>query len=208
MIDLMGIKNIIFDLGGVLLNIDYNRAIHSFKKLGASNFAALFSQTKQEGLFDDFEKGLISVHFFRTRLREHLEVEITDTEIDHAWNSMLLDFPQIRVKMLESLSLNYKLLLLSNTNEIHHKAVRKIISAELNIPDLHPLFDKVYYSHRLGMRKPDKKIFELVLKDSDSLADETLFIDDTIRHLQGGAAIGLHTYLHNTNEEIEALFNL
>ena len=86
-------------------------------------------------------------------------------------------------------------------------AFRKIVSNTLNLPGLHPLFDKVYYSHELGMRKPDKEIFEYVLKDSNSSAEETLFIDDTSRHLQGGSAVGLHTYLLDPTEEIEGLLS-
>jgi HAD superfamily hydrolase (TIGR01509 family) len=187
------IKNIIFDLGGVIINIDYQKAIDEFKKLSKADCTIEFNQKSQSGLFDDLETGRISEEAFRDKVRECYQVEGTDEEIDAAWNAMLLEIPAERVALLRELRKKYKIFLLSNTNAIHLVGFNKIVKDSFGIPNLDALFDKTYYSHLVGERKPDATIFEKVLADNNLEREETLFIDDSIQHIESAKAIGLQT---------------
>lgn len=188
------IKNIIFDLGGVLLNLDYNRTAEAFKGLGAETFEKIYSQAKQKQLFDEYEKGLISSDAFRGALIDLIEKGPSPREIDVAWNAMLLDLPQERLLLLEKLKKKYRLFLLSNTNDIHITAYSAYLLETFGFPDLSHIFEKEYYSYRVGKRKPDKEIFELVLSENSLKPVETLFIDDSIQHIEGARQAGITAY--------------
>jgi glucose-1-phosphatase len=191
------VKNIIFDLGGVLINIDYKATENAFKNAGIRNFDELFSQAKQTRLFDNLEKGLVDEVTFKDGLRLLSNVNLSDKAIDDAWNAMLLDFPKHRVDLLQKVRNNYKTFLLSNTNELHIPAFENLIEKEYGISDFSSLFDKLYYSCRVQMRKPDKEIFELVIQENNLNPQETLFIDDSIQHVQGAQSVGLNAvHLH------------
>ena len=186
-------KNIIFDLGGVIINIDYKKAIDAFKKLSREGCTIEFSQQAQSALFDDLETGRISVSEFREKVREHYEVEGTDEEIDAAWNAMLLDIPQERIELLRELRKKYKLYLLSNTNAIHLIGFNKIVQDSFGMPALDELFDKCYYSHLVGLRKPGAPVFELILNENNLEREETLFVDDSIQHIESAQKLRLKT---------------
>lgn len=188
---IQGIKHIIFDLGGVLLNIDYMLTEKAFVALGIDNFPQLYSQLKQTSLFDDVETGKISGTDFIAQLKEIAGVELTDEQIVDAWNAMLLNFPIRRLQILQQLSLHYDLVLLSNTNEIHEAAFNKILQQEHGIPNIGVFFDKVYLSHKVGMRKPMPEIFQKVLDDTGFDAKHTLFIDDSPQHIVGAEQVGI-----------------
>ena len=205
MIDLKGIRHIIFDLGGVILNIDYKLSAEAFKKLGANDFDELYSQAKQSELFDRLETGRISLNDFRNEVRRIFEATWSDTEIDSAWNAMLLDLPPTRIELLQELKKRYKIYLLSNTNQIHYDQYGRMLRERLGLNDLSEVFDKAYYSHEVGMRKPDAEVFEFVLNANAAEANETLFIDDSIQHIEGAKRIGLETY-HLREEDILGLF--
>ncbi|MEX1191084.1 MAG: HAD family phosphatase [Brumimicrobium sp.] len=197
----MNVKNIILDLGGVLLNIDYNKTIERFQKLGIPNFEKIFTQAKQEQLFDKYESGLIDSNEFIETLKRKLPKEITKTEIIDAWNAMLLNFPQERLGFLLELKKQYNTALLSNTNPIHLEAFHKIIQQDNKIDDLTQYFDKLYFSSDMGMRKPSPEIFLKVCNDLDFEPSETLFIDDTAQHVEGAKKAGLQAYLLNVKEQ-------
>ncbi len=202
------IRNIIFDLGGVLLNINYQRTINAFKELGIINFDDLFSQAKQSNLFNDFETGIIAPSEFRDQLREISGMRLIDQQIDHAWNAMLLDMPPTRVKLLEKVSKNYRTFLLSNTNAIHYPVYNAYMEDEFGCPDLTNLFEKEYLSYRTGMRKPDVEIFDLVINENLLNPDETLFIDDSPQHVHGARKAGLHAlWLNIEKNTVCSLFN-
>lgn len=205
MIDLKGIRHIIFDLGGVILNIDYKLSAEAFKKLGANDFDELYSQAKQSELFDRLETGRISLNDFRNEVRRIFEATWSDTEIDSAWNAMLLDLPPTRIELLQELKKRYKIYLLSNTNQIHYDQYGRMLRERFGLNDLSEVFDKAYYSHEVGMRKPDAEVFEFVLNANAAEANETLFIDDSIQHIEGAKRIGLETY-HLREEDILGLF--
>ena len=191
--DLSGIKNIIFDLGGVILNIRYQNALEAFQKLSTSQQTIAFTQQKQSRLFDEYETGRISDQAFREGLRQHYEIEASDAEIDAAWNAMLLDIPAERITLLQALSQKYRLFLLSNTNAIHLVHFTRLVAEGFAIPSLDSLFEKTYYSHLIGQRKPDAPVFEHILKRHQLHRHETLFIDDSIQHIEGARQVGLQT---------------
>ena len=191
--DLSGIQNIIFDLGGVILNIRYQNALEAFQKLSTSQQTIAFSQQKQSRLFDDYETGRISDQAFREGLRQHYEIEASDAEIDAAWNAMLLDIPAERITLLQALSQKYRLFLLSNTNAIHLVHFTRLVAEGFAIPSLDSLFEKTYYSHLIGQRKPDAPVFEHILNRHQLNRRETLFIDDSIQHIEGARQVGLQT---------------
>ena len=190
---LKNIQNIIFDLGGVILNIDYNLATQALRQFSSFQKDVEFSQKQQSELFDAYEKGEISSAEFRQQLREHYRINATDDQIDEAWNAMLLDFPQERINLLQALGSKYRLFLLSNTNEIHMLRFNQIANESFSIPSLDSLFEQVYYSHLIGMRKPDDIVFETILNQNGLKAEETLFIDDSIQHIESAQKLGIKT---------------
>ena len=203
--NLNGIKNIIFDLGGVILDIDYNLTVKAFEKLGIPNFKAQYSKMSQSNLFDNIETGKISPEEFRNLIREVAEKDVTDAEIDHAWNALILHLPQYRIEILKKLQDNYRLFLLSNTNKIHYDDYSEVIKRENGIEGLEPLFEKTYLSHEMGLRKPNPEIFNVVLNENNLVAEETLFIDDSPQRIASAKTLGIVTY-HLENEDIGELF--
>ncbi|MBK7181621.1 MAG: HAD family phosphatase [Bacteroidetes bacterium] len=196
-IDLNRYKNIIFDLGGVILNIDYNLSVDAFKKLGLENFQTHFSQAAQNELFDLYEKGLITSTDFRTELKKHLKDSISVTEIDNAWNALLQNLPAKRLTVLEQLKNTHRTFLLSNTNEIHINEFNSYLKTEFHINDLANHFEKMYLSYEIGMRKPDKEIFEFVISENNLQPFETLFIDDSKQHIDSANSVGYKYLLVN-----------
>lgn len=197
---------IIFDLGGVILNLDYGKTIDAFKKLGKSDFESLYTQAQQTGVFDLLETGRIKPEEFYAHLKPLLQPNITSKEIDKAWNAMLLDLPAERLTLLKKLAAKYRIFLFSNTNEIHYKAFREIILEEHgNENILEEIFERTYYSHVLGMRKPHPESFEFILNQNGLEAKETLFVDDSIQHIEGAQSIGIKA-IHLVDTTINELF--
>ncbi len=202
-------KNIIFDLGAVLLNLDYNRTVEAFKLFNANfhSIDAVYSNASDKKLFEDFETGSISSSAFRKGIRKILErPELSDSEIDKAWNAMLLDFPVERIGLLKRLKLKHKIFLLSNSNEIHIDAYLRNLEKEHGLKDLSHIFIKEYYSYKIKLRKPDKKIFEFVLRENNLDPSETFFIDDSPQHVEGARSAGIDAYLLKKRETILDVF--
>lgn len=187
-----GIKHIIFDLGGVLLNIDYSLTEKAFVDLGITNFADMYTQLGQTDLFDKFEVGAIDREEFIAGIQAVAPVALTEEQIVHAWNAMLLDFPLRRLQLLQQLRLYYDLFLLSNTNEIHEEEFNRALMSSRGMPSLAVFFDKVYFSHRVGMRKPNREIFQMIL-DNGLKPEHTLFIDDSPQHIATAKEMGIQT---------------
>lgn len=201
------IKNIIFDLGGVILNIDYNLTSEAFKKLGLSDFDEKYSQAKQNHLFDDLETGKKSDSEFYDLLKSYFSSDVSTAEMETAWNAMLLDLPAERINLLKNLSTRYRIFLLSNTNKIHYKAYSAYLIKTFGNMIFDEIFEKQYLSFEMGMRKPDKEIFELVLNENKLVPSETLFIDDSIQHIHGAATTGIITHHLQQPETIIDLFS-
>lgn len=205
---IQGFKNIIFDFGGVIINIDYNLSAEAFRKMGLSNFEEFFSKAQQKQLFDLYEKGLITSHEFRTELKNAFNIKPSNDAINAAWNAMLLDLPQERLHLLKRLKNTHRTFLLSNTNEIHIETIYDMLATKMNVPDLSAYFEKIYFSYEMKMRKPDEEIFRHVLKENNLLPEETLFIDDSPQHLEGAKRLGIRTYyLDVTKESILDIFD-
>ncbi|RPE13503.1 HAD family phosphatase [Chitinophaga lutea] len=190
---MQGIKNIIFDLGGVLLNIDYQLTNKAFTDLGVRNFTELYSQFHANTLFEDLETGKVSEEDFIAQLKPHIPGHVTGDQIIAAWNAMLLDYPVARLQLLQQLRQHYNLYLLSNTNAIHLKEVNNILGRSRGIPSLAAFFDKSYYSHLIGLRKPEKEAYQLILDENNLRPEETLFIDDTLPNVEAAKALGIQT---------------
>lgn len=199
--------NIIFDFGGVILNLDYQKTITAFMELGLDDFEKSYSQLNQTDLFDRFERGEISPASFRSDLRTAFQEEVSDEKLDKAWNAMLLDLPYKRLEILKQLHAEKRISMLSNTNEIHVEAFESDMKDSHGLNDLTTFFDHVYYSCRTGMRKPEARIFEMVLKEQNYKPSETLFIDDSPQHIEGAKKVGLNTY-HLRADKGETILDL
>ncbi|MCC9137812.1 HAD family hydrolase [Pontibacter silvestris] len=186
-------RNIIFDLGGVIINIDYGKSITELQKLCKENCSIAFNQKEQSQLFDLYETGASTSEVFRDQLRETYSIDATDEQIDAAWNAMLLDIPKERIDLLLELGKKYRIFLLSNTNAIHLKRFNEIVAHSFTMPSLDALFEQSYYSHLVGKRKPDAAIFELILEQHNLQREETLFVDDSIQHIISADKVGLQT---------------
>lgn len=187
------IKNVIFDLGGVILNIDYLKTSAAFAKLGLINFDELYSQAQQSHLFNHLEKGLISEQEFRNEIVNLSGVELNNNDIDQAWNAMLLNIPKERIEILQNAKKHYRTFLLSNTNSIHLRAYTKTLFKDHGISSLSMLFEKEFFSHDIHLKKPDIEAFEYVIKKMELSPEETLFIDDSAQHIEGAIKCGLNT---------------
>lgn len=197
-------KNIIFDLGGVLLNIDYNKTLKAFEQLGFPHFSAMYSQFTADALFEKLETGEVSNGiFYKTLISNH--PVITQQDIKEAWNAMLLDFRLESIGFLQNLSTNYRLFLLSNTNAIHYETFREKFITETGMVSLDSFFTKAYYSHLINLRKPTKKVYDFVLQDAGILAAETLFVDDSYNNIETAASMGFKSHLLVAGETIESL---
>ncbi len=198
------IKNIIFDYGNVIFRIDFKRTQHSFTELGIKNVERFFAHTGHDPLFDEFEEGLISSEEFREGIRRITEQpNLTNEQIDNAWNTLLIGVPEGTHDMLLKAKKKYRTFLLSNNNEIHYKWIMEYLKNEFNLPSNEIFFEKDYYSHLMKMRKPNADIFKFVLDAHDLIPEETLFIDDSPQHLRTAADLGLKTHLLTSDETLE-----
>ena len=198
------IDTLIFDFGGVIINLDYSKPVDEFKKLGISDSKKLYSKEEQTSLFDSLECGQISDEKFLNEIRK--KSNTNDLElIKKAWNSILLNIPEERVHLLKKLSLKYKIYLLSNTNSIH---LNEIISAygEKKWRNFISIFNEVYFSNQIGMRKPNEDVFFYLIKKNKLDVSKTLFIDDSPQHIKTAKKIGFKTYHLTDKEDIVSLF--
>ena len=196
------IKNIIFDLGGVILNLDYTKTVDEFKKIGLLNFQDLYSQKMQNILFDDFEKGEVSSAEFISSLIDSENLKIKEIDFINAWNAMLLEIPIKKLEFINSLKKDYKVFLLSNTNEIHIYKFEDDLKKNNMLNQFYKCYDKVYYSSRMGKRKPDENCFKQVLEENQLVPQQTLFIDDSIQHIKGAKRVGIETFHLEKNKSI------
>jgi HAD superfamily hydrolase (TIGR01509 family) len=197
-------KAIIFDLGAVILNINYQNTIDEFTKLGVNNAATFYSKKVQTNLFNQIETGMISSNEFLKVLQKETK-NANINQVEKAWNAMLLDLPEERIQLIEKLKNNYSIYLLSNTNAIHIDAIKKQLGKRKWLAFC-KLFDKMYLSHELGLRKPDVKIFEYILNEQKLKAEEVFFIDDSPQHIASAKKIGIHCHHLLDDENIITLF--
>jgi HAD superfamily hydrolase (TIGR01509 family) len=204
--NLLGIRHLIFDLGGVILNLDYSLTQKAFTEAGIENVSELFGQLSQVPFFDDWEMGKITRGEFIAGLQKI--APLTEQQVLECWNAMLLDFPLARLQLLQQLRQRYDMILLSNANEIHEEALNKILLQTCGYPSIGVFFDRVYFSHRLGMRKPDKKIFQKILDENGFEAAHTLFIDDSPQHIEAAKELGIPAIWLQAPKTIEDIFKV
>lgn len=191
------VKNIIFDLGGVLINLNYQLTRKAFEDLGVEDFDAFYTQHAANPLFENLEVGAIEPEAFYEALREATGLTLSNDQLETAWNAMLLDFPAERLQWLDQIKNKYNIYLFSNTNAIHYKAFTSIYAQTAPLiglnTDFNHFFKTAYYSHTLGQRKPELAAFEAVIQDAKLDPAQTLFIDDTISNIEGAQKAGLRT---------------
>jgi glucose-1-phosphatase len=189
------IKNIIFDLGGVFIDIDFKATENAFVSLGVTNFSDFYTQHTASTLFEELETGKVSPTEFYERFRQELGVTISDEEIQAAWNAMLGRFPVERLNWLEEIGFRYNIYLYSNTNAIHYDAFQQIYRECTGKQNFDDYFIKAHYSHDLGWRKPYPESFNKLVAIENLKPEETLFIDDSYKNIEGAREAGLSAIL-------------
>ena len=200
------IKNLIFDLGGVIINLDVTRTHQAFADLAECPIEEVKSKISSQEFFNEYEKGSLDDNEFRTHLRTLLNRNITDAQLDAAWNAMLLDIPSEKYQLLMKLKSSYRVFLLSNTNNIHLQAVNKIVFNDTGQTGLGYYFHRDYYSHLMKMRKPDPEIFHRVLVENNLIAKETYFLDDNLENIEGAKSLAIQTVHITSPDRVLSLF--
>jgi glucose-1-phosphatase len=207
----LSVKNIIFDFGGVICDLHIQRTIEKFKEFGPVKEDRAVSKEESDKAFgnlvEQLESGMISPSVFRQTIREHYIRPVSDEMIDDAWNALLGEIPEVRIRLLEHIRNYYRIFLLSNSNQIHYDFYVKRFTEKFGYPDFDGLFEKAWFSFRIGMKKPDPGIFEYVLAEKSLLPGETLFIDDTLMHVQAAELAGIQGYHLKPGETVTDLFS-
>ena len=198
-----GIKNLIIDFGGVIINLTRNRCVEAFESFGVPDVRDCILNSKD--LFMQIEMGTINSAEFRDGIRHLTQQRLTDEQIDAAWIAMLDDIPAYKLDLLMDLRSRYNTMLLSNTNEIHWQWAEKNSFAYKGHHG-EDFFGKIYLSYELNMVKPNADIFEYVLKDAGINPEETLFLDDAVPNCRTAEALGIRTYTPQPREDWSHLF--
>ena len=199
------VRNIIFDLGGVLIDLDVSLTVKAFSELDILLPADEAEFERRALLYSGLETGTLSPSVFRKAIRELSPLLPIDSAIDKAWNAMLSDFPVKRMKTLQHLKENYRIFLLSNSNEIHYKFYASRFKRDYAM-EMDSLFEQTYYSFALKMCKPRPEIFQQVLEKSGLLAEETLFIDDTAENITAASTLGIIAHQLMPGQDMVDLF--
>jgi epoxide hydrolase-like predicted phosphatase len=202
-----GIKNVIFDLGGVIINLSVEKTHQAFASLGKASLDEIKQKVQQGDFFRQYEMGLVSDHDFRHYLRMNLNINARDEEIDKAWNAMLLDIPPERIRLLEQLRGKYRLFLLSNTNNIHLQCFNEKVYRITGHKALDVYFERAFYSHQVKLAKPDVAIYQYVLSTGSLHPAETLFLDDNPDNILGANQAGIHTFHVQNPDQLFTLFS-
>jgi len=195
------IKNIIFDLGNVIINIDFALTYQAFEKLSSENLDFVYEKFNKLKLWEQYELGELSNQEFIDLLRKELKITVEDNQIIDAWNALLLDIPQKRIELMKKLAKKYRLFILSNTSELHIIDVNRILFEQTGVRDLKNLVETVFYSYEMKLRKPDTTIYKEVLESAKIVAEETLFLDDNFDNIVSAKSIGLHC-IHVTDKDM------
>jgi glucose-1-phosphatase len=199
------IENIIFDLGGVLLDIDFSRTARAFEALGFTNIEQQFNFHNSIGLFNRMETGQLSNETFLDALAAEAPQPVSSLALSQAWNAILIGFRKSSILHLSELATRYRLFLLSNTNRLHYDTFSALFTRDTGLQKLEDCFTHAWFSHDLGMRKPDPAIYQKVIQLGRLEASATLFIDDSLANVEGARSVGLETHLLLPDQTIESL---
>lgn len=195
------IKNIVFDLGGVLIDLSHDQAVRRFEEIGVVDAAQLLDPYEQKGIFLEVENGTITADEYCQKLREHTGKDLSYEEIKHAWLGFIVDVPQYKLDHLWKLREHYNVYLLSNTNPIIQKGWARTDQFSAAGRPIGDYFDKMYTSYEVGVTKPDRKIFDYMIADSGLIPSETLFVDDAKSNVEVGRNLGFQTYQPANGED-------
>jgi putative hydrolase of the HAD superfamily len=205
-IEKLKIQNIIFDLGGVILDIDIKTVVDKFTRLGIGPGSDGFHSIQNNQIFKDYEIGITSSEEFRNELRKISRNNFTDDQFDQIWNSIIIGFPDENIDVLKRIKHKYRTFLMSNTNELHYLYYTEILRNNFNCENLDEFFEKSYYSHTSHMRKPEAHFFELILKENSLIPDQTLFIDDFAENIEAAEKLGIKTLHLKAGSKLDDYF--
>ena len=200
------ISTLIFDFGGVLIDLDMNQSILNFKKLGVENVENYLSNFGQSGFFMQLEKGKISAEEFRSEIRKMTTNSITDKEIDDAWNAFLVRIPSEKLDIVYQLRKKFRVIMLSNTNAIHFPYAERTFFSYKN-RGIDEYFDKCYRSYDMKMAKPDAEIFEAILSQEQVAPNQCLLLDDGPKNIEQAQKLGFQTYFVDPKEDLSFLLS-
>lgn len=200
------IRNYIFDLGGVLVDIDTERSVKAFKQLGLKQAEHWIDTYSHSGIFEELERGEISAEVFCRRIRHLAQQTVTDEQITAAWNAMLGEILSWKLETLLSLRKHYMVYLLSNTNAIHWETACKRLFRYRGF-DVKNFFEEVYLSFEMHLAKPSKEIFQATMNCAGLLPGETMLIDDSPANCAAAAVLGIRSYCPKPGEDWRHLFD-
>ncbi len=200
-----GVDAVVLDLGGVIVNLDYGRSLRAFQALIPELDPGTFcGKEHQLPFYSRYEVGAISSEEFYFDLMQYYGVKIDFETFCQSWNAMILDLPKNRWQRISRLSASTRLFLFSNINSLHEKRLYEV-HQEISDTPFDSIFEKVYFSHQMGMRKPDPKAFQRILDENQLTPDRTLFIDDSEHHVEGARSIGIRSYQLKLGQTLEEL---
>jgi FMN phosphatase YigB (HAD superfamily) len=197
------IKNLIFDLGNVIIDLDMERTFAQLRHYLGTDYEAALKRVFDKDVFIEYEIGQSSETEFLHQLRSVADIPVGIGQLRDAWNAMLLDIPLERLEMLERLKQKYQVFLLSNTNDSHLYYVHGYLKTIYGIENFEErFFHRPYYSHLIGMRKPHQAIYDFVLKDAQLKPSETMFFDDMLVNIKAAQSVGIQAVLHPAGADI------
>lgn len=202
----MEIKNIIFDLGGVIYDIRYENIADRFRSYGLQDFEKYYTQLSQTPTIDLFEEGRITSAEFREYIRGISPIPLTDSQIDDAWNAILIEIPKLRWQLLGALRIKYNTFLFSNTNQINYDRFMAEAEQQYGFNPFEVSFRKAYFSQLMHTRKPKPDGFQMIIDENGLNPAETIFIDDNPTNVQTAKQLGMHTYIMPKDKKLEELF--
>jgi len=202
------IKNILFDLGGVILDINVQATLKKFYEMGFPAQLMQYPHSMKTDLFFKYETGKPSAEEFRNEIRKVSGMNVSDKAFDEAWTAMLLRIPRERCDLLKRLADRYALYMLSNTSDLHTPVFERMFRENAGM-EMYELFTKIYYSHEIGYHKPDREAWDFVIEDAGIKPGETLFLDDNIHNIKASQELGFQAiHIHERINLLDLGFDL
>lgn len=203
-----GIEAIAFDIGDVLVDISYDQTVSRFQSLSNFDFQKVLGYSKQFELFNQYERGELTTSDFIAQLKKYLREDVTEEQIQAAWNGMLVHFPPRKIDLLMRLKSQYRLFALSNINELHVNEVNRRIQLMYGVSPFASFFEEAIYSNEVGMRKPEARIYEYLIKKANIAPANILFIDDKLENIKAAEILGISTIHLTDRNKLLSIFEL